>query len=293
MSSPHPPSPLHLDPLLLLRAYAMGVFPMADDRAADEVYWVEPKTRGVLPLDGFHLSKSLKKLLLSDRYRVTNDTAFRAVITLCAESAPDRPSTWINGAIEEAFVILHALGHAHSVEVWDDSAVAEGGAPALVGGLYGLALGRAFFGESMFSRADNTSKLALAWLVARLKAGGFALLDCQFITDHLASLGAIEISRADYLGRLQSALGLSAVAALSDDLAADLAGSDLGLSASGLAAAGLAGADWSALDGLLATLPGSPSTPAKPSLSPSITSFGRTAGPPPGVVIWQLLTITS
>ena len=289
MSQPQSPDPLRLDPLLLMRAYAMGVFPMSDDRGDDEVYWVEPRTRGILPLDGFHLSKSLRKLLVSDRYRVTSDIAFRKVITLCAESAPDRPTTWINHSIEEAFVVLHALGAAHSVEVWDDSAVETGGEPRLVGGLYGLALGRAFFGESMFSRADNTSKLALAWLVARLKAGGFTLLDCQFITDHLASLGAIEISRADYLARLQLALGSGVVPALSADLGADFGVSDL-------AAAGLVAGDWSALDAVLAgglTLPGSPSTPASPSRSSSVTSPGFTAGPPPGVVIWQLLTMTS
>ncbi len=298
MSHPHPLGPPRLDPLMLLRAYAMGVFPMSDDREDEEIYWVEPRTRGVLPLDGFHLSKSLRKLLVSGRYRVTADTAFRQVLRLCAESALDRPSTWINGTIEEAFVLLHALGHAHSVEVWDDDEGPDSAPPRLVGGLYGLSLGRAFFGESMFSRADNTSKLALAWLVARLKAGGYQLLDCQFITDHLASLGAIEISRDDYLGRLQSALGAGVFSALSSDLGADL-GADFGsaaLGAADLAAAGLAGGDWSALDALLAgglVLPGSPSTPASPSRSVSDTSADLTAGPPPGVVIWQLLTMTS
>lgn len=300
MSRPNPPLAPRLDPLLLLRAYAMGIFPMADDREAEDIYWVEPKTRGILPLDGFHLSKSLRKLVRSDRYRVTSDSAFRAVISECAASAPDRPSTWINSLIEEAFIVLHALGHAHSVEVWDDTPLAEGRPPRLVGGLYGLSLGRAFFGESMFSRADNTSKLALAWLVARMKAGGYALLDCQFITDHLASLGAIEISRSDYLARLHSALGDSVGAALSSDLGAGeaAAGALAGraLAAGALGAGALAAGDWGALDPLLAgglTLPGEPSTPASPSRSGLSTSAGLTAGPPPGVVIAQLLTMTS
>lgn len=295
MSRPNPPLAPRLDPLLLLRAYAMGIFPMADDRDAEDIYWVEPKTRGILPLESFHLSKSLRKLLISGRYRVTSDTAFRAVIAQCAASAPDRPSTWINALIEEAFIVLHTLGHAHSVEVWDDVPLGQGYPPRLVGGLYGLSLGRAFFGESMFSRADNTSKLALAWLVARMKAGGFELLDCQFITDHLASLGAIEISRSDYLVRLHSALGDSVGVALSSTLGAG----DLGAGALGagvLVAADLAGGDWAALEPLLAgglTLPGEPWTPAMPSRSGLSTSAGLTAGPPPGVVIAQLLTMTS
>jgi leucyl/phenylalanyl-tRNA--protein transferase len=187
-----------LDPQLVLGAYSVGVFPMADARDADSVYWVEPRKRAILPLGAFHLSHSLKKVIVADRFRVTVDRAFPEMIALCAESAPDRPDTWINSQIERVFGELHALGHAHSVEVWD------GG--RLAGGLYGLALGRAFFGESMVSRATNASKVAIAWLVARLRAGGFTLLDCQFMTDHLASLGAVEISRADYLAVLSAAL---------------------------------------------------------------------------------------
>ncbi|WP_425228262.1 leucyl/phenylalanyl-tRNA--protein transferase [Sphingomonas sp.] len=195
-----------LDPGLVLGAYAVGVFPMADDRDADEVYWVEPRTRAVLPLDGFHLSRSLSRTLARDRFRVTADTAFAGVIRLCAESAADRPSTWISGAIEQAFLALHERGHAHSVECWDGD--------RLVGGLYGLALGRAFFGESMVSRATDASKVALAWLVARLRAGGFTLLDCQFQTAHLATLGAVEIDRSAYLAALSAALaGVVGVAA--------------------------------------------------------------------------------
>jgi leucyl/phenylalanyl-tRNA--protein transferase len=184
-----------LDPDLLLRAYAAGVFPMADSRDADDVYWVEPRRRAILPLDGFHLSRSLRKTLRSDVFEVTRDRAFAEVVRRCAA----RPETWINAEIERSYAALHASGHAHSIETW--------AAGTLVGGLYGVTLGRAFFGESMFSAATDASKVALAWLVARLKAGGFTLLDCQFMTGHLASLGAVEVSQADYLALLDSAVG--------------------------------------------------------------------------------------
>ncbi|MFM7027100.1 MAG: leucyl/phenylalanyl-tRNA--protein transferase [Chakrabartia sp.] len=202
-----------LDLDLLLKAYAIGVFPMADDRDADEIYWVEPKRRAILPLDGFHLARSLRKTLASGRYETSFNRAFHDVVRQCAAPAADRPGTWINRQIEDAVVRLHALGHAHSIETWADG--------ELVGGLYGLSLGRAFFGESMFSRAPNASKVALAHLVARLRAGGFELLDCQFQTPHLQSLGAIEISGADYSVRLGAALSASGPsAAASGDLSA-------------------------------------------------------------------------
>jgi leucyl/phenylalanyl-tRNA---protein transferase len=192
-----------IDPDMLLGAYAIGVFPMADHRTADSVYWVEPRQRAILPLDGFRLSRSLRKTIASDRFRVTADTAFDRVIALCAESVADRPDTWINPQIEDSFRLLHRFGHAHSIECWLGD--------ELAGGLYGLALGRAFFGESMVSRARDASKVALAWLVARLRIGGYCLLDCQFQTSHLASLGAIEIERADYMVLLSEALsGVSA-----------------------------------------------------------------------------------
>jgi leucyl/phenylalanyl-tRNA--protein transferase len=194
-----------LDPELVLGAYAVGVFPMADHRDATGVYWVEPKERAILPLDAFRLSRSLRRTIAADRFRVTADAAFEHIIELCAESTADRPETWINHGIEDVFVKLHRRGHAHSIECWDGD--------RLVGGLYGIALGRAFFGESMVSRATDASKVALTWLVARLKAGGFTLLDCQFQTDHLASLGAIEISRRDYLALLGAALGGGAAGA--------------------------------------------------------------------------------
>lgn len=194
-----------LDPDLLLRAYSVGVFPMASTRDADDVFWVEPKRRGVLPLDGFHLSRSLAKTLKSDRFIVTVDTAFSDVVAHCAEATARRPDTWINPDIERAYAELHRRGYAHSVESWLDG--------ELVGGLYGVRLGAAFFGESMFSRATDASKVALAHLVARLRVGGFRLLDCQFLTDHLASLGTIEVAREDYVALLDAALGLGSASA--------------------------------------------------------------------------------
>ncbi len=202
-----------LDPDLLLRAYSVGVFPMADGRAAPEIFWVEPKKRGILPLDGFRLSRSLAKTIRSDRFTVTADHAFRQVVASCAESTSDRPDTWINAQIEAAYADLHRRGHAHSIECWLDG--------DLVGGLYGVRLSGAFFGESMFSRTRDASKVALAWLVARLRVGGFRLLDCQFITDHLASLGAVEIGRQAYVGLLDAALGVGSAGAGSAGASAD------------------------------------------------------------------------
>ena len=188
-----------IDPRLLLQGYATGIFPMADSRDADELFWVEPRNRAIIPLDGFHLSRSLRRTLRAGRFTVTHDRDFAGVIAGCA----DREETWINAELEHAMIALHGSGHAHSIEVWDDS----GSQAELVGGLYGVKLGRAFFGESMFSRRTDASKVALAWLVARLKAGNFTLLDCQFMTDHLASLGAISISRETYVALLSAALG--------------------------------------------------------------------------------------
>ena len=189
-----------IDPDLLLRAYSIGVFPMSDSRDADDVFWVEPRRRAVIPLDAFRLSRSLRKTLRSGAFQVTSDRAFAQVIRRCSE----REETWINFDIEEGFTRLHDLGHAHSIEVWQDG--------ELAGGLYGVRLGGAFFGESMFSLRTDASKVALAWLVARLKAGGFRLLDCQFITDHLRSLGAVEITQKDYIALLEEALSSSSTA---------------------------------------------------------------------------------
>ncbi len=186
--------PFEITPDLLLRAYSIGLFPMAEDRDSAELHWVEPQRRGVFPLDGLIVSKSLAKTLRSDRFEVSADGAFAEVMEACA--ARDR--TWINAEIVRLYSALHARGRAHSVEVRL--------AGELVGGLYGVSLGAAFFGESMFHRARDASKVALVHLVARLRLGGFRLLDTQFLTEHLASLGAIEIGRAEYRRRLAAAL---------------------------------------------------------------------------------------
>jgi leucyl/phenylalanyl-tRNA--protein transferase len=184
-----------LDPRLLLHGYASGIFPMADSRDARELYWVEPRNRAIIPLDRFHVSRSLRRTVRSGRFAVTRDRAFEAVIGACAQ----REETWINAELEHAMLALHGSGHAHSIEVWHEE--------ELVGGLYGVKLGRAFFGESMFSRTADASKVALAWLVARLRVGNFTLLDCQFMTEHLASLGAVTIPRETYVALLSAALG--------------------------------------------------------------------------------------
>lgn len=189
-----------LDPDLLLRGYASGVFPMADDRASDELFWVEPRARAIIPPDAFHCSRSLARRLRSGRFTVTTDRDFAGVILGCA----DRPQTWINAPIEAAMHALHARGQAHSIEVWEGD--------FLVGGVYGVMLGRAFFAESMFSRARDASKVALAFLMARLRVGHFSLCDCQFLTDHLASLGAVEVPRRTYVRLLADSLRSAAEA---------------------------------------------------------------------------------
>jgi leucyl/phenylalanyl-tRNA--protein transferase len=188
-----------LDPRILLRGYAAGIFPMADSRDADEIFWVEPRSRAIIPLHRFHLSHSLGKRVRRGQFTVTHDTAFAEVIHACAA----RDETWINADIERATIGLHAAGQAHSIECWEG----QGKDRTLAGGLYGVRLGRAFFGESMFSRRTDASKVALAWLVARLRVGHFLLLDCQFMTDHLASLGAVTVERDRYVALLSGALG--------------------------------------------------------------------------------------
>lgn len=184
-----------LTPELVLRAYAAGIFPMAEGRDDPGIFWVDPRKRGVMPLDGFHIPKSLRKTLRKDVFRITSDLAFEDVIAACAR----RPETWINRVIESAYVELHRKGFAHSIECWRDG--------KLVGGLYGIALGAAFFGESMFSSCRDASKAALVNLVARLRLGRFRLLDTQFVTDHLRQFGADEIPCRHYLEKLESAIG--------------------------------------------------------------------------------------
>jgi leucyl/phenylalanyl-tRNA---protein transferase len=250
-----PAAPLTIDPALLLSAYAQGLFPMADGADDPSVHWIEPRLRAILPLDGFHLSRSLAKAVAAESFTVTVDTAFPAIVDLCAEAAADRPTTWINAIIRSSYAALFARGHAHSVECWQDG--------ALVGGLYGVALGRAFFGESMVSRRTNASKVALAHLVARLRAGGWELLDCQFMTPHLASLGAVELPQKAYLRLLHSAVSGAGVGG------GDGAGAEAGAAAAG---------DWGALDAAGAAF---------------AAGTGRATGSPPGKLIVQLLTKTS
>jgi len=182
----------------LLACYERGVFPMADDRDDDRIFLIDPQHRGILPLESFHVSRRLARTVRQDRFEVRVDTAFHEVLARCAEAAPDRPKTWINHPIERLYGELHTHGHAHSVECWRDG--------DLQGGLYGVALKGAFFGESMFSRQADASKVALVHLVAGLIAGGFVLLDTQFLTEHLAQFGAQEIVREDYRRRLAVAL---------------------------------------------------------------------------------------
>lgn len=183
-----------LTPELMLHAYASGIFPMAEDHESDELFWVDPKRRGVFPLDQFHISRSLKRAMRRDGITATLNHDFAAVVHACA----DREETWINDTLHSLYQTLHEAGCAHSVEVWRDG--------TLAGGVFGLTLGTAFFGESMFSSQTNGSKMALAFLIDRLRTHGFTLFDTQFITDHLASLGAIEISRAGYLAQLSEAM---------------------------------------------------------------------------------------
>ncbi len=191
-----------LTPELLLRAYAGGLFPMAESRDSPDLFWVDPDFRGILPLDRFHVPRRLRRTVLQDRFRVTVDTAFRAVIEGCAEPAAGRPDTWINAEIVALYGQLHDLGAAHSVECWQG--------PELVGGLYGVDLGGAFFGESMFHRVRDASKVALVHLVARLIVGGYRLLDAQFMSAHLAQFGACEVPRRVYRDLLAEALRVRA-----------------------------------------------------------------------------------
>ena len=193
---------LEITPDLLIRAYAAGVFPMAESRGRAKIFWVDPDWRGVIPLDGLHVGRSLRKTVRRKHFDVRCDTAFREMVRLCGEPAPDRPDTWINEEIEEAYTQLFQLGFAHSVECWRDGRI--------VGGLYGVSIAGAFFGESMVSREPDASKVALVHLVIRLRAGGFTLLDTQFLTDHLARMGATEIPRADYHDQLADALQVAA-----------------------------------------------------------------------------------
>lgn len=189
---------VEITPEVLLKAYACGIFPMAENADDPSLYWFEPDMRGLIPLDGFHLPKRLARTVRSDRFEIFIDRDFEAVIDGCAEPATGRSRTWINGRIRTLYCKLHEIGHCHSVEAWCDG--------KLAGGLYGVRLGRAFFGESMFHRETDASKVALVHLVARLRAGGFALLDTQFVTSHLTRFGAVEVSKRHYNRLLERAL---------------------------------------------------------------------------------------
>jgi leucyl/phenylalanyl-tRNA--protein transferase len=187
-----------IDPDTLLKAYAFGVFPMAQDRNDPTLYWMDPDPRGILPLDDFHIPHRLARTVRADRYRVSINTSFEATMQGCAAATPDRRTTWINDHIISLYGALFERGFAHSVECWDGD--------QLVGGLYGVALGGAFFGESMFSRARDASKVALVHLLARLVAGGYSLLDTQYTTEHLSQFGTIEIPRSQYRRKLRRAI---------------------------------------------------------------------------------------
>lgn len=190
---------MDITPLKLLKAYALGVFPMSEARDDDSIFWVEPEERGVIMLDNFHVSRSLRKKLKKEHYDVYFDKDFNSVIRACAEPAKGREETWINDIIIDLYSQLFELGFVHTVEAYDKQGL-------LVGGLYGVSLGSAFFGESMFSKKDDASKYCLAHLVAKMKTNGFSLLDTQFVTDHLKSLGAVEIKKQDYHNLLQKAM---------------------------------------------------------------------------------------
>ena len=189
---------VEITPEVLLKAYACGIFPMAESAEDPALYWIEPERRGLIPLDAFHVPARLARTVRADRFTVVADRNFDAVIDACAEPRPGRSRTWINTRISALYRKLHRRGHCHSIEAYDGD--------ELVGGLYGVNLGRAFFGESMFHRARDASKVALVHLVARLKAGGFQLLDTQFVTDHLKMFGATEVSRRQYHKLLEAAL---------------------------------------------------------------------------------------
>ena len=191
-------TPQELTPELLLRAYATGIFPMSESQNDPNVYWVEPEMRGILQLDQFHVPKSLKKVVRKNKFEIHCDRAFEQVLDFCAEPAAGRDVTWINQSIRDNVIKLHEMGFAHSVECWRED--------KLVGGLYGISLGAAFFGESMFSKESDASKVALVHLIARMRLGGFKLLDTQFTTDHLSRFGVIEIPSAQYLDLLDDAL---------------------------------------------------------------------------------------
>ena len=225
---------IEITPQVLLKAYACGIFPMAESAEDNALYWIEPERRGILPLDRVHVPKRLARTIRGGGFEVKVDQNFEAVIEGCAAPRSGRRSTWINGRIRSLYRELFALGHCHTIEVWQDG--------ALTGGLYGVHLGRAFFGESMFSRARDASKIALVYLVARLKYGGFTLLDTQFVTGHLARFGAIEVSREEFQRFLEAALAGGLAQGNGSAAGASASAGGGGSGAASGAAAGAAGA---------------------------------------------------
>jgi leucyl/phenylalanyl-tRNA---protein transferase len=224
---------IEITPQVLLKAYACGIFPMAESAEDNALYWIEPERRGILPLDRVHVPRSLARTIRRGGFEVKIDNDFEGVIEGCAAPRVGRRSTWINGRIRSLYRELFALGHCHTVEVWQDG--------ELAGGLYGVHLGRAFFGESMFSKARDASKIALVYLIAALKAGGFTLLDTQFVTGHLERFGAIEVSRQEFQRLLEDALGTSQGSVGSGSGAAAAAGGGAGRGFGAASAAGAGG----------------------------------------------------
>lgn len=252
---------------MLLMAYRSGIFPMADSRDDDELYWVEPRERAVIPLDGLKISRSLAKAIRQDRFRVTCNADFAGVLAACAAPRPGHPESWISGRIAASYRALHLAGYAHSIECWQDGEI--------VGGLYGVGFDHAFCGESMFSHVSDASKVALAWLVALLRHAGYRLLDCQFMTRHLASLGAIAMSREAYLERLSDAVAAGPAPALPEAYASLL----------GVTAAGGSGVGDAVAVGL-----GAGAGRADSSSSAELPEAGASS---PGKLILQSLTHTS
>lgn len=257
----HAPAQKTIPAELLLMAYRSGIFPMADSRDDEEIYWVEPRERAVIPLENFHLSRSLAKAIRQDRFRVTCNADFDGVIAACAAPRPGHPESWISERIAASYRALHLAGHAHSLECWQDG--------ELVGGLYGVGFEHAFCGESMFSHRADASKVALAWLVALLRHADYRLLDCQFMTEHLASLGAVPISRDRYLERLAEAVAAGPAPSLPEAYASVLG-------------AAISGAGVGVGEGVAAGAGAS-----------SSSSSSETGASSPGKLILQSLTQTS
>lgn len=266
----HAPASKLIPPETLLLAYRSGIFPMADNREDPEVFWVEPRLRAIMPLEGFRCSRSLAKVLRQDRFTVTCNQAFEDVIDACAAPRFGHPESWISARIAASYRELFLAGHAHSIECWQDDA---NGNRVLAGGLYGVSFDRVFCGESMFSRTDNASKVALAWLVALMRRAGFKVLDCQFVTEHLASLGAVEISRSHYLEMLSDAARSQPRMSLAEAYVSMAGSADSGVGAGVAGAVGAADAR-----GLGAA---------------SLTSPDATASSSPGKRIAQSFTHTS